>query len=146
MEDRERHERGTCTALVGNEGREKRGCGREPAHRLGRAPADLGSPDERVDQKQHPCCDEHRSWEVEAALPAPTGFAVEERERAEAGEDRDRHVEVEDPAPPGPFGEDAAENDAEGPGETRDGRPRPERQVAVAPVGEGCGQDRKRGR
>src|SRR5439155_4609160 len=122
------------------------GCYREPDDRLGGAPANLRSPDERVDQKQHPRSHEHRPWDVETALPALARFAVEERERAEAGEDRDRHVEVEDPAPAGPLGEDAAENDAEGPGETRDGRPRPERQVAVAPVGEGCGQDRERGR
>ena len=70
----------------------------------------------------------------------------DESERADAGEKRDGHVEVEDPAPAGSLAEEAAEDDAGGAGETGDGGPGSERDVAVALVREGRHQDRERSR
>ena len=145
-EDREGDERSARSVLVDDEGGEQHSCERECADRLGRTPADLGSPHEGVDQKEHPGGDEHRPRKIEAALPAPASLTAEERECAKAGQDGDRDVEVEDPAPARPFCEDTAEHDAGGARETGHSRPCTERQISVASVGERGRQDRERGR
>ena len=139
-------ERVARASFVGSERGEDDGCHGEPAERARRAPADVWSLDEGVDEQQHPGGDEDGTGEVEVALPAACALAGDQCERADACEEGDGHVEVEDPAPAGPLGEDAAEDDAGGAGEARDGGPGAERDVAVARVREGGRQDRERGR
>ena len=131
-EDRERDERVAGACSLPTKAARMTAGGRELADRARRAPADLGRLDQRVDQQQHPGGDEDGAGEVEAARRRAPRSRGDERERAEADEDGDRHVDVEDPAPAGPLGEHAAEDDAGGAGEAGHGGPGAERVVAVA--------------
>ena len=126
---------------AGEEGERRR----EERERLPGQPAVAAGLGDRVDEQREPARDEHRAGDVEP-LHARVAALREEDRREREGDDADGDVDEEDPLPAEGVREDASEQHARGGTEAADGAPHAEGDVAVAPFGEGDGEDRERGR
>ena len=145
-EDRHRDERVGDAPLVDEEGDERQSGDGELRDRAGRAPADIGRLHEGVDEQQHPAGDEQGAERVEAPRPGSHPLLLEQCEGAGEGDQAERDVDEQHPAPAGPFGEQSAEADACGAADPRDCCPDAERGVAVTGGTERAREARERRR
>ena len=113
---------------------------------LERGPAQRFGPDHAEDDGQHAGGAEHGPGDVErprAGRGDPAGGHEHRRQGEQEHPDRD--VDEEHPLPAERVDEDAAGDDAEGAAEAGQPAPDAHRDVALAPVGEGHGEDREGG-
>src|SRR5580704_18004552 len=112
-EDGEGKQRVCPAQLVDSEhGQQRAGCG-EFGDGSGRAPADVGGPDDRVHEQEHPASGQDGSAKVEAGEPPVAPFTGEQPESRAEHEEADRWFDEKHPAPAGSLGQDATEQHPE---------------------------------
>ena len=108
-EDAERDQRVLGRRLARDERREERGRDAAQEQRLAVAPAVLGRRlDDRVDAEHQRARDQHGAGHVRAAAEADPLVALDQAQGEHGGDDRDRHVDEEDPVPVDRLGQDPA--------------------------------------
>ncbi len=144
-EDRERHQRITLASLDRHE-RDQQHHGRGQADdRSGRAPADVDRVDDGVYEQRQPGGDGHRSGDVERVAGLFAAALAQDARGQRGGDQPDRDVDEQHPAPVQPAGQDPAQQDPGGAAGPGDRAPDAERAVALGPVGERGGDDRQCG-
>ena len=144
-EQLQRDERVGGARLDRDERAEQDDGGDEQPEHLGRAPARGVGADHAVDQREQAGggrAPRRRSRSRARACAPALGHQARRRDQAEQ---RDRHVDEEDPLPAGRVDEHAAGDDAERAADGGERAPDAERDVALAAGGERDGQERERG-
>src|SRR6266542_713532 len=141
------HDALPISQLVHDESGERQARDGELGERPCRAPADVGCLHERVDEEQHAAGDEEGAERVEVGQGCwLAALLLEQEEGADEGDRAERDVDEQHPAPAGPLGEQAAEEDAGGAADAGDRSPDTEGRVAVTRGSEGARQGRQRRR
>jgi hypothetical protein len=100
--------------LVDKERGQQRAGADQLSDRASRPPALIRRFHQREDEQQHPAGDQCAAEEVEVGQRRTTTFAGDQQEDRPEQHRRDRRVHEQHPAPPRPFGEHAAQEDAGG--------------------------------
>ena len=145
-EDRERHQGVALAQFDDHERDQEEHSGDQAGDRPRRSPADVDRVDHGVDQQRQARRNGHRTGDVKGASGL-LATALDQRSRGQRrGDQSDRDVDEQHPAPAQPTGEDAAEKHAGGAAGAGDRAPDTQRAVTLRAVGERRGDDRQGGR